>query len=138
MVDNKYLHSEITNLILQGFVKVYNTLGKHMSLEIYKNALRVEFERLGLNCEQNGVVRIIYENVEVGEIAVDLIVNQKVIVKIFILDKISFSEEIYVSQYLRNSKIEVGMILSFGTEPIYKRKIFTNDLKAKKPNVIEV
>ena len=138
MVDNKFLHSEITNLVLQGFFKVYNTLGKHLNLEIYRNSLRVEFERLGLTCELNGAIKIIYEKVEVGEIVVDLIVNQKVIVKVFMLDKIGYSEEKYVSQYLRNSKFEVGMILSFGVEPIYKRKIFTNDLKVGKNNVIEV
>ena len=139
MVDDKYLHSEITNLILQGFFKVYNTLGKHLNLEIYSNALRVEFSRLGLQCEQNYGVKMFYETIEVGEIKADLVVNEKVIIKIFMLDKIDYyNGEKETSQYLRNSKFEVGMILSFGAEPVYKRKIFTNDLKISKPNITKV
>jgi len=39
------------------------------------------------------------------------------------------AHEAQLVNYLKATKIEVGMLLNFGKKPEFKRKLFTNDVK---------
>ena len=39
------------------------------------------------------------------------------------------AHEAQLINYLRATELEVGMLLNFGKEPQYKRKVFSNNLK---------
>ncbi|GAB4004104.1 hypothetical protein GCM10028808_01100 [Spirosoma migulaei] len=45
-----YQHSDLTQLIVKAFYKVYNTLGYGFLEKVYENAMCLEMEDLGLNC----------------------------------------------------------------------------------------
>ena len=49
--DPKYLHSELTGKILEGFYRICNQIGYGFELDVYKRALAIEIETLGLGCE---------------------------------------------------------------------------------------
>ena len=44
----EYLHADITKIILQGFYTVCNALPFGLDNSVYKNALAIELESLGL------------------------------------------------------------------------------------------
>ena len=44
-INEKYLHSEITGKILQGFYLVSNKIGYGFDIEIFKKALSIELGR---------------------------------------------------------------------------------------------
>ena len=74
------LHSEITDLILKAFYKVYNILGYGFLEKVYENAMRIELTEMGLNVLQQKKIKVFYEKNLVGDYFADLIVNQLVII----------------------------------------------------------
>ena len=125
------LHSEITDLILKAFYKVYNILGYGFLEKVYENAMRIELTEMGLNVLQQKKIKVFYEKNLVGDYFADLIVNQLVIIELKASENICEEHEAQLLNYLKATDIEVGLLLNFGKEPKFKRKLFTNDKKKK-------
>ena len=70
-----------------------------------------------------------YNEKEVGKYFADIVVDGKVILEIKAADAISKAHEIQIVNYLKATKIEVGLILNFGPTPVFQRKVFSNDPK---------
>jgi len=59
----------------------------------------------------------------------DILVDNKVIVKIKASKRLVEENEAQLLNYLKATDIEVGLLLNFGTEPEVKRKAFDNTRK---------
>ncbi len=126
--DNNYLHTEITEIIIGCFYNVYNKLGFGFLEKVYENALLVELRETGLNAFPQIPIEVYYKNIKVGNYFADILVNDKVILELKAGDGIIIEEhELQLVNYLRATKIEIGLILLFGKKPQFKRKVFTND-----------
>jgi GxxExxY protein len=123
------LHQEITDQILQSFYKVYNKLGYGFLEKVYENALLIELNDSGLKCESQLPVSVYYNNQRVGNYFADLIVEDLIIIELKAAEAIDEAHEIQLINYLKATKIEVGLLLNFGKKPEFKRKLFTNNLK---------
>ncbi len=128
-IDDRYLHSEITGKILQGFYSVLNEIGYGFGIDVYKKALFIEFQNLALNCESDKALKIEYKGEKIGEFNVDILVEQKVLVMLISQEKIIQKHKIQLSNQLKNSEIEVGLLLNFFIEGEHKRKYYSNSLK---------
>ncbi len=62
----KYLHSEISSKILQGFYTICNVIGYGFDIEFFKKALIIELENSGLKCETEKQINVNYLNIEIG------------------------------------------------------------------------
>jgi len=123
------LHQEITDQILQSFYKVYNKLGYGFLEKVYENALLIELNDCGLKCESQLPISVYYNNQRVGNYFADLIVEDLIIIELKAAEAIDEAHEIQLINYLKATKIEVGLLLNFGKKPEFKRKLFTNNLK---------
>ncbi len=131
-IDNKYLHSEITDTIIKCFYNVYNKLGFGFLEKVYENALLIELRETGLSATNQLPVDVYYKNLRVGSYYADILVEHKVIIELKAGDATIIEEhELQLINYLRATEIEVGLLLLFGKKPQFKRKLFTNDLKNK-------
>ena len=61
--------------------------------------------------------------------ALDMIVNEVVILELKACGFIANEHEIQLQNYLKASKIELGFILNFGPKPKFTRMVFSNDKK---------
>ncbi len=119
------LHADITDKIIGSFYKVYNGLGYGFLEKVYENALMIELYAIGLICFQQAGVKVYYEEKEVGSYFADILVENKVIVEVKAgHGQILKEHEIQVSNYLKATNFEVGLILQFGEKPTFKRVIF--------------
>ena len=123
------LHSDITESIIKAFYTVYNTLGYGFLEKVYENAMKVELINMGLYVEQQKNIKVYYESEQVGDYYADLMVNELVIVELKAAENLCEEHEAQLLNYLKATDIEVGMLINFGKEPQFKRKIFTNDKK---------
>jgi GxxExxY protein len=73
-----------------------------------------------------------FEGEVVGEYYADLIVNELVIIELKSVESLQSRHEAQLLNYLRATRIEVGLLLNFGEAPAFKRRIFTNDRKESK------
>lgn len=120
------LHKELTGSILKLFYEVYNELGHGFLEKVYQNALYTELKNNGFEVESQKQIKVYYKNVEVGEYYADLIVNDKVILELKATESITEAHEFQLLNYLKSTKIEVGLLLNFGKKPEFCRKVFQN------------
>ena len=124
------LYADITDKILSSFYKVYNTLGYGFLEKVYENSLLIEFKKTGLFSNQQANIKVFYEENEVGNYFADILVENKIIVEIKAgKGEIIKEHEMQLSNYLKATNYEVGLILHFGEKPIFKRIVFSNEYK---------
>jgi GxxExxY protein len=69
-------------------------------------------------------IKVYYDNVMVGEYFADLVVNDEVILELKAVENITEQHEAQLLNYLKATKIDVGLILSFGPKPQVVRKVY--------------
>ncbi|MFQ5445518.1 MAG: GxxExxY protein [Saprospiraceae bacterium] len=131
------LHKELTDQILNAFYEVYNELGYGFLEKVYQNAMYFELKERGFDVVPQKRLAVEYKGREVGEYFSDLIVNGLVILELKACASICEEHELQLLNYLKATSIEIGLVLNFGKEPEFSRKIFSNArknrLKSKNP-----
>ena len=128
MEENKK-HWDLTDLIIKGFFKVYNKLEFGFLEKVYQNSLCIQMAKLGLSCEKNFPIDVYFDNQVVGTYFADIIINRSVIIEVKAAECLCEAHEAQLTNYLRATDIEVGMLLNFGKKPEYKRKVFSSRFK---------
>ena len=128
MRDN-YKHSDITALIIKVFFNVYNKLGYGFLEKVYVNALLIELRRLGLDCLCQYPIEVYYDGEKIGFYIADIIVNGCVIIEVKAAEALCEAHEAQLTNYLRATDIEVGILLNFGKKASFKRKVFSDEFK---------
>ena len=123
------LHGNITEQIIKTFYKVYNTLGSGFLERVYENALVIELKALGLGVNQQHPISVYYGSEVVGEYFADLLVQGCVIVELKAADKLRSEHTSQLTNYLKATNLEVGLLLNFGSDPEFKRIVFSNQKK---------
>jgi len=124
-----FKHTDITELIIKAFYKVYNALGYGFLEKVYRNALVIELRKLGLEVIPEACIRVYYEGEVVGEYFADLLVAGVVIVELKAVKRLLEEHEAQLLNYLKATPYEVGLLLNFGPKPEIKRKAFDNSRK---------
>jgi len=123
------LHEEITKKIIKSYYKVYNTLGYGFLEKVYENALAIELRKNGLEVNCQFPISVLYESEIVGEYFADIIVNNTVVIELKASKELSEEHECQLTNYLKATNIELGLLMNFGKEAEYKRKIYMNKYK---------
>jgi GxxExxY protein len=129
MIGDNFKHSDITKKIIKAYYNVYNNLGYGFLEKVYENAMIIELGKQGLECEKQRPVTVYYDKICIGNYFADLIVENKVIIELKACEYLMEEHEIQLVNYLKATEIEVGLLLNFGKEVEYKRKVLSNDLK---------
>ena len=124
-MSTDYRHSGITRKIIGAVYKVYNTLGYGFLEKVYENALVVELNKAGLDVKQQESITVYYEGKVIGDYVSDIIIEDKVIVEVKAIKKLDKVHEAQLINYLKATNKEVGLLINFGKEIEFKRRIFT-------------
>ncbi len=128
MYDN-YLYSDLTGEVIAAFYKVYNALHYGFLEKVYENALAFELKKAGFAVDQQISIEVFYDGLKVGFYIADMVVDQKLMIEIKSAEMLRPEHEAQLTNYLRATQIEVGLLLNFGKEPELKRKVFKNEHK---------
>ena len=132
MEERELIHEETTNEIISAFYHVYNELGFGFLEKVYQNALYVELMSRGFSVQPQKQIDVFFKGIKVGEYYSDMIVDDIVILELKAKESLAPEHEAQLLNYLKVTEIEVGLLLNFGLNPQFKRKIFTNDRKKSK------
>ncbi len=111
--NTKLLLKDETHQVLGCAFDLLNEISHGFHEKVYENALVVEFKLRGILCEQQRRFSIIYKGVQVAEFVPDLIVFGSVIVDTKVIEKMTDHERGQMTNYLRITKLRVGLILNF-------------------------
>lgn len=129
MENENYKHSDKTDKIIKAFYNVYNKLGFGFLEKVYEHALLIELRKMGIEAVNQFMIKVHYDGVEVGNYFADLFVENCVIVEIKAAEGLIEEHEAQLINYLKATNIEVGLLLNFGKQPAFKRKVFSNSYK---------
>jgi GxxExxY protein len=77
-------------------------------------------------------VKVNFRGIEVGEYRADLVVQSLVIVELKAVQVLESAHERQLTNYLKATNIEVGLLFNFGPRAQFKRLIFDNERKVPK------
>ena len=119
-------YKSLTEKIIGIFYRVYNNLGYGFLEKVYENAMVIECEKEGIPVAAQAPISVLYDGKIIGEYFADLLVDDRVIVEIKASKMLAPENEAQLLNYLKATKIEVGLLLNFGPKPQVKRKVFDN------------
>jgi GxxExxY protein len=105
--------------------QVYNTLGFGFLEIVYQNALLIELLKAGLRAEKEKKIQVYYDSQLVGDYMADIIVEEKVILELKSVKDLHPAHEAQLTNYLKATGIEVGLLINFGDRVEIKRKVYT-------------
>jgi GxxExxY protein len=123
------LYEKETKAILRAFYSVYNELGFGFLEKVYHNAMLIELQKAGMSVESQKRIKVYYQAREIGEYFADIIVNDSVILELKAAEALVHEHELQLINYLKATCIEVGLLLNFGKQPEFRRKVFANERK---------
>jgi GxxExxY protein len=113
MNADDYPCKEDTHAIIGCAFVVLNELGHGLNEKLYENSMVVEFSRRGIAFDQQRHFEVLYKGEHVGEFIPDLIAFGKVVVDAKCIERLSDHERGQMLNYLRSTKLPVGLILNF-------------------------
>ena len=113
MEKTELLLKEQTYQLIGMAMEVLNTLGHGLHEKPYENAMAVECSLRKIAFQQQQRFPVIYKSVKIHEYVPDLIAYGTVIVDSKAIDRITDHERGQMLNYLRITKLPLGLILNF-------------------------
>lgn len=109
----QFLYKSESKAIIGCAFDVLNEIGHGLHEKIYENALTVAFRHKGIPFHQQRRFPVVFLGETVGEFIPDLLVFNAVIADPKVVEKITDHERGQMLNYLRITKMRVGLILNF-------------------------
>lgn len=117
--------NDLTYRINGAAMSVHNKIGPGFKEEIYERALKKELINQGIDVEDQYPVPVEMDGEQVGLFYLDLLVEGHVVVEIKAFAHQLTNDEIaQVLNYLKATKLQVGLLLNFGRRKLEYRRIF--------------
>ncbi|WP_278034342.1 GxxExxY protein [Flavobacterium nitratireducens] len=126
---SELLHKKITDDILKVYFDIYNHLGYGFLEKVYQNAMYFELQKKGYKVEAQKSIKVYLKGQLIGEYYADLLIEDRIIIELKACELLMSVHVAQLMNYLKATKVEVGLLLNFGEEPEFKRIIYTNDRK---------
>ena len=126
-MDENYIAKMVVNTAYQ----IHTQIGPGLLETVYEVILANELHKCNLRIERQKAVPIIYDGVKFNEgFRADIIVENKVIIELKSIEKVSNAHKKQLLTYLRLSNLKLGLLINFG-ESLIKNGIFriVNGLK---------
>jgi GxxExxY protein len=102
---------------------VANTLGSGFLEKVYENALAHELRKAGLVVAQQRGIIVRYDGVIVGEYAVDLLVEDAVLVELKAIKALDDIHHAQCLNYLRATGLHLCLLINFGKPRLEIKRI---------------
>lgn len=117
------VHKELSYKVVGLAMEVHSKLGFGFLEKVYENALMVLFEKHEIPAQQQVPLRIYFEGKPVGEYYADILVDSKIILELKAADRILDVHRAQVLNYLRATRLRLGMIFNFAKKSFEYDKV---------------
>jgi len=105
-------------------MEVHRKLGFGFLEKVYENALMILFDKHEIPAQQQVPLRVYFEGKPVGDYIADILVDSKIILELKSVDNITDAHRAQLLNYLRATKLRLGMILNFSKKSLeYERLV---------------
>lgn len=118
-----FVHEELTAKIIEACFEVSNELGTGFLESVYQNALELAIRQKGLKVQAQVPLTVGFRGEQVGQFFADILVEDKVIVELKAVSTLVPEHQAQVINYLKASKLEVGLLVNFGKPRIEIKRL---------------
>lgn len=113
------IENDISYIIRGAIFKVYNETGPGLLESVYEEILAYELIKQGLDVKRQVPIPVYYDSLkmEVG-FRCDILVNDKVIIELKSIEKLTEVHHKQVLTYLKLTKLHLGILVNFNTDII--------------------
>lgn len=122
-------HSDLSEKIINVFLRVHFELGHGFSEKVYQKALEIALREAEFKVEGQKAIPVYFHGQVVGEYIADVVVNDLIILELKAVSQIVDEHKAQLLNYLKATQIEVGYVLNFGVKAEFKRLVFDNERK---------
>lgn len=113
----------ISERIIGCAFAVSGTLGVGFLEKVYENALAHELRKAGLSVAQQRGIAVMYDGVIVGDYAVDLLVEDQVLVELKVVRALEAVHAAQGLNYLKATGLPLCLLLNFGRPRLEVRRL---------------
>jgi GxxExxY protein len=124
-----FKHGELTERIIGVFYDVYSELGHGFLESVYEKAMLIALREAGIEVQYKHPIEVSFRGQSVGIFEADLLVEGVVLLELKSARVIDPAYEAQLLNYLRATKVEVGLVLNFGPKPEFRRLAYDNSRK---------
>lgn len=107
--------TDVSRRVIGFAIEVHKTLGPGFTKEVYGSALAVELDEANIEHKRDAKVPVTYRDKRIGELTLDLIVNDRFAVTIMDEPReIDGLDRTTLRAQLRAADLELGLIINFG------------------------
>ena len=120
------LYENLSYKIIGAAREVYKELGPGYLESVYEDALCYELDLLSIEYQRQIELDVHYKNIKFERrFRADLLVEKKILVENKALKKITNQDEAQLINYLKTTRLRVGLLFNFGAEKFaILRRIF--------------
>jgi len=116
------LYSEITGPVIGAAMEVHKILGPGFLESVYEEAFAIELGLRNISYKRQHSIDIFYKEKLAKRFVCDFIIEDVVVVELKALSQLGDIEKAQVLNYLKATKLPVGLLLNFGARSLeYKR-----------------
>jgi GxxExxY protein len=125
MSESRLIEEQLTHSVIGAFYHVYNALGYGFLEQVYTSALERELRARGHTVGREVYAPVFYNGEEISRQRIDIVVDQRLLVEAKSTQDLHKSASRQVFNYLRATRLPVGLLLHFGPEPRFYRLVCT-------------
>lgn len=105
--------NDVTGAIIAAAIEVHALLGPGLLERLYEDAMAYELIQRGLRLERQRPIRLRYKAVEIGDLRIDMVVENLVIVELKAIERVLPVHRAQTLSYLRSADLPLGLLINF-------------------------
>ena len=119
-VSESLLYRELSHAIIGAAIEVHRHLGAGQLESVYEAALATELWLREMPFRRQVRVVMDYKGRDIGDLVVDLIVEDKILVELTAVSEILPVHRAQVLGYLRATQLRLGLLINFNVSVLYR------------------
>lgn len=123
-IESKVIYPELSYKIMAIAFKIFNKTGFGMPEKYYQEAFAKELESEKLPYEKEKIIRLKYENQDIGKYFLDFVVDNKIVIELKVRPRFGYVHIKQALGYLKSGDYKLAIMVYFTNEGVkYKRVV---------------
>ena len=109
---------------------MFNRIGYGLPEKVYQEALAHELKEQGLQFTREVYLPVRYKSENLVRYFADFVIENKIVVELKVVKKLTYSHARQLLAYLRSSGIKLGILLYFTSEGVKYRRVLNSHATA--------